>query len=120
MNYLHRESARMGEAFEQTGGIFFVRELVDGVGGNGHLWRACEAFYSVYVTMAQPMFSSQSRMESRMKNQTQNKKGLPLSSNPLKYMAERKGFEPSVVLPTHDFQSCSFGQLGHLSARALT
>jgi hypothetical protein len=30
-------------------------------------------------------------------------------------MAEREGFEPSVPLGTHDFQSCPFGQLGHLS-----
>ena len=32
-------------------------------------------------------------------------------------MAEREGFEPSVpiLVGTHDFQSCPFGQLGHLS-----
>jgi hypothetical protein len=30
-------------------------------------------------------------------------------------LAEREGFEPSVPLGTHDFQSCPFGQLGHLS-----
>ena len=32
-------------------------------------------------------------------------------------MAERRGFEPRIRLwRIHDFQSCSFGQLGHLSA----
>ena len=32
-------------------------------------------------------------------------------------MADREGFEPSVRFGrTHDFQSCTFGQLGHLSA----
>lgn len=30
-------------------------------------------------------------------------------------MAERGRFELPVVLPTHDFQSCSLDQLGHLS-----
>ncbi len=38
--------------------------------------------------------------------------------NPLK-VAEREGFEPSVPLfgSTRDFQSRSFGQLGHLSSQ---
>ena len=32
-------------------------------------------------------------------------------------MAERRGFEPRIRFwRIHDFQSCSFGQLGHLSA----
>ena len=36
-------------------------------------------------------------------------------------MAEREGFEPSVPLlgGTHDFQSCTFDQLGHLSTSIL-
>ena len=39
----------------------------------------------------------------------------PVSS--LTSLAEREGFEPSVGLrPTHDFQSCRFSQLSHLSA----
>ena len=34
-----------------------------------------------------------------------------------KQMAERWGFEPQIRFwRIHDFQSCSFGQLGHLSA----
>ena len=33
------------------------------------------------------------------------------------FMAERRGFEPRIRFwRIHDFQSCSFGQLGHLSA----
>lgn len=43
------------------------------------------------------------------------KKGLTFYSKPLKYLAERGRFELPVVLPTHDFQSCSLDQLGHLS-----
>ena len=41
---------------------------------------------------------------------------------PVKNMAERVGFEPTVPLlgGTRDFQSRSFGQLGHLSAVSLT
>ena len=36
---------------------------------------------------------------------------------PWRRLAEREGFEPSVpiLVGTHDFQSCPFGQLGHLS-----
>ena len=36
------------------------------------------------------------------------------------YVAERGRFELPVVLPTHDFQSCSLDQLGHLSKIAPT
>ena len=33
------------------------------------------------------------------------------------FLAERWGFEPQIPFwGIHDFQSCSFGQLGHLSA----
>jgi hypothetical protein len=48
---------------------------------------------------------------------------MPLSAEVQgKNMAERVGFEPTVPLlgGTRDFQSRSFGQLGHLSANPLT
>ncbi len=40
-----------------------------------------------------------------------------LATQDLTLRAEREGFEPSVPFldGTHDFQSCPFGQLGHLS-----
>ena len=35
-------------------------------------------------------------------------------------MAEKAGFEPAVPCDTHDFQSCTFGRLGHLSKSCRT
>lgn len=38
----------------------------------------------------------------------------------LGYLAERWGFEPQIRFwRIHDFQSCSFGQLGHLSIASI-
>ena len=52
----------------------------------------------------------------KRKKRKNNAKSLFLRLFPV-FLAQRRGFEPPVGFrPTHDFQSCSFDQLGHLSA----
>ena len=49
-------------------------------------------------------------------NQGHMPKKTPFLGTALKILAERWGFEPQIRFwRIHDFQSCSFGQLGHLS-----
>ena len=51
-------------------------------------------------------------------NSEQQQKQTKLTQS-TQLFAEREGFEPSVpvLAGTHDFQSCSLGQLGHLSRK---
>ena len=56
------------------------------------------------------------RTRSRRMPKTEKSAGKPAL---LDFLAERWGFEPQIRFwRIHDFQSCSFGQLGHLSVKS--